>query len=48
MIIIQNSIHLLEQLSELEIKIQKLESLMDQLGIQEDRENLIRILLKNS
>ena len=48
MIIIQNSIHLLEQLSELEIKIQKLESLMDQLGIQEDRENLIRLLLKNT
>ncbi len=43
--IIQNSLRLLEQLSELETKIQKIEALMDQLGILEDREKIIRLLL---
>ena len=43
--IIQNSLRLLEQLTELETKIQKIEALMDQLGIIEDREKIIRLIL---
>jgi hypothetical protein len=43
--IIQNSLRLLEQLSELEVKIQKIEALMDELGINEDREKIIRLIL---
>ena len=43
--IIQNSLRLLEQLSELELKIQKIEALMDELGINEDREKIIRLIL---
>ncbi|MFY7994029.1 MAG: hypothetical protein ACOVP4_12095 [Bacteriovoracaceae bacterium] len=43
--IIQNSLRLLEQLSELETKIQKIEALMDQLGIVEDRDKIIRLIL---
>lgn len=43
--IIQNSQRLLEQLTDLEKKIQKIEVLMDKLGIQEDREKIIRMIL---
>lgn len=43
--IIQNSLRLLEQLLQNQsAKIQKIEALMDQLGIQEDREKIIRLL----
>ncbi len=43
--IIQNSLRLLEQLTELETKIQKIESVMDQLGITEDREKILKLIL---
>ena len=36
---------LLEQLTEIEKSIQEMEKLMDELGIQSDREKLIQIIL---
>jgi hypothetical protein len=44
--IINNSIKLLEQLSDLEEKIQKYEKLMDALGIEFDREKLLMIITR--
>lgn len=42
--IIQNSISLLEQLSEIEDKIRKIEQTMESMGIEVDQERLIKIL----
>ena len=42
--IIQHSLTLLEQLSELEEKIRKIETVMDGMGIEVDRESLLKIL----
>ncbi|GEM_PF-2821670 len=43
--IIQNSLKLLEQLSEIEAKIQKIEALMDELGIKQDRDKIISLII---
>ena len=42
--IIYNSIQLLEQLSEIEVKIQKIEKVMDDLGIELDKEKILMII----